>query len=146
MVAVREFPMEKDVMLEKMRCNIPPSSDFRDNIQIIDVSEPGCVHFSMDVPECLSNFHGKIHGGTAYFIGEIGAGFATYTLGSNNVCQNANINFFKAVPCCKVDVTTEALHAGRSTAVIRVTSREAATGKLLFQSTHNMFLLGPIEQ
>ena len=72
-------------------------------------------------------------------------GVCHVTLGSDNVCQSASINFFKAVPCCKVDVTTEPIHAGRSTAVIRVTTREAATGKLLFQSTHNMFLLGPIE-
>ncbi len=145
MAAKREFPMEKSVMLEKMRCNIPPSPDFQDNIQIVEVSEPGYVHFTMDVPACLGNYHGAIHGGTGYFIGEIGAGFATYTLGSDNVCQSANINFFKAVPCGKVDVTTEPIHAGRSTAVIRVTTHDAETGKLLFQSTHNMFLFGPIE-
>ena len=137
--------MEKSVMLEKMRCNIPPSPDFQDNIEIIDVTEPGYVHFTMDIPACLGNYHGGIHGGTGYCIGEIGSGFATFTLGSDNVCQSASINFFKAVPCYKVDVTTEPIHAGRSTAVIRVTTREAATGKLLFQSTHNMFLLGPIE-
>lgn len=137
--------MEKSVMLEKMRCNIPPSPDFQDNIEIIDVTEPGYVHFTMDIPACLGNYHGGIHGGTGYCIGEIGSGFATFTLGSDNVCQSASINFFKAAPCCKVDVTTEPIHAGRSTAVIRVTTREAATGKLLFQSTHNMFLLGPIE-
>lgn len=137
--------MEKSVMLEKMRCNIPPSPDFQENIEIIDVTEPGYVHFIMDIPACLGNYHGGIHGGTGYCIGEIGSGFATFTLGSDNVCQSASINFFKAVPCCKVDVTTEPIHAGRSTAVIRVTTREAATGKLLFQSTHNMFLLGPIE-
>lgn len=137
--------MEKSVMLEKMRCNIPPSPDFQDNIEIIDVTEPGYVHFTMDIPACLGNYHGGIHGGTGYCIGEIGSGFATFSLGSDNVCQSASINFFKAVPCCKVDVTTEPIHAGRSTAVIRVTTREAATGKLLFQSTHNMFLLGPIE-
>ncbi|HJF66612.1 MAG TPA: PaaI family thioesterase [Slackia equolifaciens] len=137
--------MEKSVMLEKMRCNIPPSPDFQDNIEIIDVTEPGYVHFTMDIPACLGNYHGGIHGGTGYCIGEIGSGFATFTLGSDNVCQSASINFFKAVPCCKVDVTTEPIHAGRSTAVIRVTTREAPTGKLLFQSTHNMFLLGPIE-
>lgn len=145
MGAKREFPMEKSVMLEKMRCNIPPSADFQDNIEIIDVTEPGYVHFTMDVPACLGNYHGGIHGGTEYFIGEIGCGFATYTLGSNNVCQSASINFIKAVPCCKVDVVTEPIHAGRSTAVIRVTAREAATGKMLFTSTHNMFLLGPVE-
>lgn len=137
--------MEKSVMLEKMRCNIPPSADFQDNIEIIDVTEPGYVHFTMDIPACLGNYHGGIHGGTGYCIGEIGSGFATFTLGSDNVCQSASINFFKAAPCCKVDVTAEPIHAGRSTAVIRVTTREAATGKLLFQSTHNMFLLGPIE-
>ena len=137
--------MEKSVMLEKMRCNIPPSPDFQDNIEMIDVTEPGYVHFTMDIPACLGNYHGGIHGGTGYCIGEIGSGFATFSLGSDNVCQSASINFFKAVPCCKVDVTTEPIHAGRSTAVIRVTTREAATGKLLFQSTHNMFLLGPIE-
>lgn len=137
--------MEKSVMLEKMRCNIPPSPDFQDNIEIVDVTEPGYVHFTMDIPACLGNYHGGIHGGTGYCIGEIGSGFATFSLGSDNVCQSASINFFKAMPCCKVDVTTEPIHAGRSTAVIRVTTREAATGKLLFQSTHNMFLLGPIE-
>ena len=93
----------------------------------------------------LLSRHDGIHGGTGYFIGEIGCGFATYSFGVNNVCNSASINFFKAVPCCKVDVTTEPLHKGRSTAVIRVTTREAATGKLLFQSTHNMFLMGPIE-
>ena len=49
------------------------------------------------------------------------------------------------MPCCKVIVETEPIHAGRSTAVIRVTTRQAETGKLLFQSTHTMFLLGPIE-
>lgn len=145
MAVKREFPMEKSVLLEKMRCNIPPSPDFQDNIEIIDVTEPGYVHFTMDIPACLGNYHGGIHGGTGYCIGEIGSGFATFSLGSDNVCQSASINFFKAVPCCKVDVTTEPIHAGRSTAVIRVTTREAATGKLLFQSTHNMFLLGPIE-
>lgn len=145
MAVKREFPMEKSVMLEKMRCNIPPSPDFQDNIEIVDVTEPGYVHFTMDIPACLGNYHGGIHGGTGYCIGEIGSGFATFSLGSDNVCQSASINFFKAMPCCKVDVTTEPIHAGRSTAVIRVTTREAATGKLLFQSTHNMFLLGPIE-
>ncbi len=142
----REFPMDKDVMLEKMRCNIPPSPEFHDAIAIVDVEEPGRVHFTMDVPASLGNYHGAIHGGTGYFIGEIGAGFATYTLGSDNVCQSATINFFKAAPCGKVDVIAEAIHAGRSTAVIRVTTHDAATGKLLFQSTHNMFLLGPLKE
>lgn len=145
MAVKREFPMEKSVMLEKMRCNIPPSADFQDNIEIIDVTEPGYVHFTMDVPACLGNYHGGIHGGTAYFISEIASGFATYTLGSDNVCQSASINFVKAAPCCKVDVTTEPVHAGRSTAIIRVTARQAETGKLLFTTMHNMFLLGPIE-
>lgn len=131
-------------MLEKMRCNMPPLAEFRDNIEIVDVPEPGCVRFTMDVPASLGNYMGAIHGGTGYFIGEIGCGFATYSFGVKNVCMNATINFYKAVPCCKVEVSTEALHKGRSTAVIRVTTREAATGKLLFESTHNMFLMGPL--
>ena len=131
--------------IEKMKCNIPPLAEFRDNIEIIEVKEPGYVHFTMDIPASLGNYRGGIHGGTGYFIGEIGCGFATYSFGVNNVCNSATVNFFKAVPCCKVDVETEHLHKGRSTAVIRVTTREAATGKMLFQSTHNMFLLGPLK-
>ena len=131
--------------IEKMKCNIPPLAEFRDNIEILEVKEPGYVHFTMDIPASLGNYRGGIHGGTGYFIGEIGCGFATYSFGVNNVCNSATVNFFKAVPCCKVDVETEPLHKGRSTAVIRVTTREAATGKMLFQSTHNMFLLGPLK-
>lgn len=138
--------MTKDELLKKMWCNVPEAPEFQDNIKIVEVTEPGYVHFTMDIPESLGNYRGGIHGGTGYFIGEIGCGFATYSFGVNNVCNSASINFFKAVPCCKVDVTTEPLHKGRSTAVIRVTTREAATGKLLFQSTHNMFLMGPLEE
>ena len=141
----RGIGMVDEKLIEKMWCNVPEAPEFRENIEIVEVSEPGYVHFTMDIPESLGNYRGGIHGGTGYFFGEIGCGFATYSFGVNNVCNSASINFFKAVPCCKVDVTTEPLHKGRSTAVIRVTTREAATGKLLFQSTHNMFLMGPIE-
>ena len=137
--------MDNATLLEKLRCNIPPQQELQDAIVIDEVPKPGYVRFTVDVPTSFSNYHGGIHGGMAYFIGEIGCGFATYSLGFNNVCQTATINFIKAVPCCKVVVETEPIHAGRSTAVIRVTSRQAETGKLLFQSTHTMFLLGPIE-
>lgn len=137
--------MNKSILIEKMKCNIPELAEFRENIEILDVSEPGYVRFTVDIPRSLGNYRGGIHGGTGYFIGEIGCGFATYSYGVNNVCNSASINFFKSVPCCKVDVRTEPLHKGRSTAVIRVTTFEAATGAKLFESTHNMFLLGPIE-
>ena len=33
------------------------SPDFQDNIEIIDVTEPGYVHFTMDIPACLGNYH-----------------------------------------------------------------------------------------
>ena len=99
----------------------------------------------MNVPESLGNYMNGIHGGTLYFIGEIGAGFATSSLGFRNVCSSATINFFKAVPCCRLDVRTEAVHAGRSTAVIRVTIRQFETGKVIAQSTHNMFLFSSFE-
>jgi uncharacterized protein (TIGR00369 family) len=137
--------MDKE-LLQRLRCNIPPLPDLQDNIEILDVTEPGYVHFTVGVPQTLKNYHDGIHGGTLYFIGEIGAGFATYSLGKNNVCSSANINFFKSVPCCMIDVVTEPLHIGRSTAVIRVTIRQAETGKLVAQTTHNMFILGPIEK
>lgn len=132
-------------ILDTLMWNTPELPEIRDNIQIIEANEPGYIHFTFDIPASLGNYRGTIHGGTAYFIGEIGCGFATHSYGVNNVCNAANINFFKGVPVCKVDVTTEPLHKGRSTAVIRVTTREAATGKLLFQSTHNMFLMAPFD-
>lgn len=128
-----------------MLCNVPSAPEFADNIHIVEAPEPGRIHFTMDIPPSLGNYRGGIHGGTGYFIGEIGCGFATYSYGVNNVCQSASVTFFKSVPCCKVDVWTEPLHKGRSTAVIRVTTREASTGKLLFESTHNMFLMGPLD-
>jgi acyl-coenzyme A thioesterase PaaI-like protein len=134
-----------DEQMEKMRCNIPPNQEMQDAIQIIEVPEPGHVRFTVDVPESFGNYHGKIHGGTEYMIGEIGAGFATYSFGVDNVCNMASINFVRAVPCSKLEVETEALHKGRSTALIRVMAREASTGKLVFTSTHNMFLFGPFE-
>lgn len=138
--------MGRDDMLEKLRCNIPPSAEFQDAIGIVAVDRPGFVRFTMDIPESLGNYRGGIHGGTGYFIGEIGCGFATYSLGMSNVCTSASINFIKAVPCCKVEARTEVVHAGRSTGVIRVSTYEAATGKLLFQPTHNMFFFGPLEE
>lgn len=59
--------------------------------------------------------------------------------------QQRDGELFQSGAVLQVDVETEPLHKGRSTAVIRVTTREAATGKMLFQSTHNMFLLGPLK-
>ena len=132
--------------MEKLRCNIPSLAEFQDNLEIVEVEKPGFVTFTMDIPESLGNYRGGIHGGTGYFIGEIGCGFATYSLGVSNVCTSASINFIKAVPCCKVKACTEVVHAGRSTAVVRVSTYEEASGKLLFQSTHNMFLFGPLEE
>ncbi|MDO4442285.1 MAG: PaaI family thioesterase [Slackia sp.] len=132
--------------MEKLRCNIPSLAEFQDNIEIVEVEKPGFVTFTMDIPASLGNYRGGIHGGTGYFIGEIGCGFATYSLGVSNVCTSASINFIKAVPCCKVEARTEVVHAGRSTAVVRVSTYEAASGRLLFQSTHNMFLFGPLEE
>ena len=35
-------------LIEKMKCNIPPLAEFRDNIEILEVKEPGYVHFTMD--------------------------------------------------------------------------------------------------
>lgn len=131
-------------LLTRLRVNIPALKELQDAIVIDRVEKPGFVHFTCNVPESLGNYRGGIHGGTAYFIGEIGAGFAAYSLGRENVCQTASINFIKAVPTCLVEVTTETLHAGRSTAVIRVTSRRASDGKLLFESTHTMFLMGEL--
>ncbi|MFR4805086.1 MAG: PaaI family thioesterase [Eggerthellaceae bacterium] len=141
---ILEVAMVDAALIEKMKCNIPSSRGLGITLRILEVKSVH-VHFTMDIPASLGNYRGGIHGGTGYFIGEIGCGFATYSFGVNNVCNSATVNFFKAVPCCKADVETEPLHKGRSTAVIRVTTREAATGKMLFQSTHNMFLLGPLK-
>lgn len=138
--------MVDGALIERLRCNIPALAEFQDNIRIIEVEKPGFVRFTMDIPESLGNYRGGIHGGTGYFIGEIGCGFATYSLGMSNVCTSASINFIKAVPCCKVETCTEVVHAGRSTAVVRVSTYDAAEHRLLFQSTHNMFLFGPLEE
>lgn len=137
--------MDKATMMKNMRINIPPLKEWQDAIEIVDVAEPGRVKFTVDVPKDLANFHGMSHGGTAYTIGEIGAGFAMYSFGDNNVCQSATVEFLKAEPCKKLVVTTEPIHKGRSTAVIRVSTRDAETGKLYVESTHNMFVLGRFE-
>ncbi len=87
--------MVDEKLIEKMWCNVPEAPEFRENIEIVEVSEPGYVHFTMDIPESLGNYRGGIHGGTGYFIGEIGCGFATYSFGVNNVCNSANVIIFK---------------------------------------------------
>lgn len=119
--------MVDEKLIEKMWCNVPEAPEFRENIEIVEVSEPGYVHFTMDIPESLGNYRGGIHGARAISSEKSAVGSRPNSFGVNNVCNSASINFFKAVPCCKVDVTTEPLHKGRSTAVIRVTTREAAT-------------------
>ena len=103
------------------------------------------MHYTVDVPESLANFHGATHGGTAASICDTGAGFAMYSYGDNNVCSSASIEYVRAEPVGKLDVWTEPIHKGRSMAVIRVSARSAATGKLLFEGTHNMFILGRFE-
>lgn len=137
--------MDKAEMMERMRINIPALKEWQDAIKIIDVPEPGRVHYTVDVPESLANFHGATHGGTAASICDTGAGFAMYSYGDNNVSSSASIEYVRAEPVGKLDVWTEPIHKGRSTAVIRVSARSAATGKLLFEGTHNMFILGRFE-
>ncbi|WP_232001595.1 PaaI family thioesterase [Slackia heliotrinireducens] len=140
----KETAMLDQRILDTMMINVPAASMWRDNIRITEAQEPGFITFETDVPAELGNYRNGIHGGTAYTIGEIGCGFAMYSFNTNNVCQSANINFLKAVPCCTVVTKTEPIHKGRSTAVIRVSTYQKETGKLLFQSTHNMFLFGPV--
>ncbi len=129
--------MDKAEMMERMRINIPALKEWQEAITIIDVPEPGRVHYTVDVPASLANFHGATHGGTAASICDTGAGFAMYSYGDNNVSSSASIEYVRAEPVGKLK--------GRSTAVIRVSARSAATGKLLFEGTHNMFILGRFE-
>ena len=54
--------MVDEKLIEKMWCNVPEAPEFRENIEIVEVSEPGYVHFTMDIPKSLGNYRGGIHG------------------------------------------------------------------------------------
>ena len=56
--------MVDEKLIEKMWCNVPEAPEFRENIEIVEVNEPGYVHFTMDIPKSLGNYRGGIHGGT----------------------------------------------------------------------------------
>lgn len=125
-------------------CNFPDVDGLRESCELIELSKERC-RFSVVVPPSMANYRGTIHGGATYLVSEIACGIATYVLGQSNVCMQASINFVKAIPCGKLDVTTEIRHAGRSSAVVRVTISDARNGMLVAESSHTMFLMGPLD-
>ncbi len=131
---------------EELLCNFPPIEGLAESCEIEEASEERC-QFTVCVPETLRNYRGTIHGGGVYLLSEVGCGVQTYALGQSNVCMQANINFIKAIPCGKrVRVVSETHHRGRTSALIRVTIFDVETGKKVSESSHTMFLFGPLEK
>lgn len=130
---------------EEVLCNFPDVEGLRESCELAELSKERC-RFSVVIPPSMANYRGAVHGGATYLVSEVACGIATYVLGRANVCMQASINFLKAVPCGKVDVVTETRHAGRSSAVVRVEISDAESGAKIAESTHTMFLMGPLEK
>ncbi len=129
--------------VEGLLRNAPPQEELS-GIHIVE-ADPGYVHFDLDIPSSVLNYHGSIHGGFISTLCEIAAGMATYSYGVSNVALAAATNFIKAAGQGKVSVFAETIHRGRSTSVIRCRVVHGS-GKLLAEATYTMFILRPLSE
>ncbi len=127
-----EFPEEE------LRKNIPALPELQ-SMQIT-LAERGHVICRFTPPKESMNYHGNVHGGFIYMMGEVVAGMGCTTCGRDNVALTGNINYIRKCPIAPLEIECTTDHCGRSTAVHKVVVR-SDDGKLISETTFTMFLL-----
>ena len=98
----------------------------------VEILSPGHSRASMTVTEAMCNFHGTIHGGLIFTLGDMAFGAASNSHGRTSVAMNMNINFIRA-PKPGDSLVAEAVeqHRGGKTALYDITVTQADSGKLI---------------
>jgi len=98
----------------------------------IEVIAPGYSRVSLIVTEEMLNFHGTVHGGILFSLGDIAFSAAGNGGGQTAVALNVNISYLRAAQAGD-HLVAEAreIHGGGRTAVYDITISHAQTGELI---------------
>ena len=106
----------------------------------VEIPEPGQSRVRLTVSEDMTNFHGTIHGGIIFALGDIAFAAASNSHGQTAVALNVDINYLKA---CKPGdrLTAEAIeqHLSGPTALYDITVKDEDTGELVAKSQNLVY-------
>lgn len=87
----------------------------------VEVFDPGCVRFSVTVPERADNNFGHAFGGYLMSLIDVAACCVPWAYGKFVVTQTANVQFIKGVPLGeRLVVEARSLHHGTTSSVAEV--------------------------
>lgn len=107
---------------------------------VIEVIEPGYSRVSLHITGAMLNFHGTVHGGVLFSLGDIAFAAAGNGAGQTAVALNVNMSFLKAAQVDD-DLIAEAreLHSGGRTALYEIIITHAQTGNLIAKSQNLLY-------
>ena len=101
----------------------------------VEIIEPGHSRVSLTVTEEMANFHGIIHGGVVFALGDMAFAAASNSHGQIAVALNVNIYFLRAsMPGDHLVAEAREQHAGGRTALYEITIRDERSGELVARS------------
>ncbi len=107
-----------------------------------EIIRPGHSRVEIRVTEEMCNFHGTIHGGLIFSIGDMAFAAACNSYGQTAVAMNVNINFIRAAkPGDHLAAEAIEQHRGGRTALYDITVRESSSGDLIAQSQGRAYRL-----
>lgn len=101
---------------------------------------PGHSRVEITVTNEMCNFHGTIHGGLIFSIGDMAFAAASNSHGQTAVAMNVNINFVRpARPGDHLVAEAVEQHRGGRTALYDITVRDSTSGDLIAQSQGRVY-------